>query len=270
MKAFHDYWTFSLIRGVLTLMAAVAVLVLPQATGSMLTLPLQLGLALACFALYSVLDGGATVLLAALLPAGVTGRHTVYVQAVAGMGTGVVIFLITLGLAPLQWAVWAAAGRAGIAAACQWLIAKDSQQPYGFATSYVSAAVLAMAAVMLPLTVALEAASIALALTTYLGLYGANEVLLSGRLLLREGARDSASADGQQSVEPAKAQQTAAAAIPGSCEVCPAVALCSDASLAAQWEQVAHQRQPMLVRSVRLNSLQAAAEQRCEPLRRSA
>ncbi len=274
MKAFHQYWTFSSIRGVLNTMAAVAVLAVPLAAGAMLTLPFLLALAVDCFAVYSLLDAGVTVLLAKLLPEQATQRRMLYVQAAMGMVTGMVMFLITVGVMSLHWAIWVAAAQAAVAAVCEWMVASDTGQEHGGLTCYASAAVLAMGALTLPLAAGLGAASVALALSVYLGLYGTSEVAVAGRMLFLEYRQGHpaaiASTAWRDAMEQARVARPGPVALPGSCEACPAGPLCRDTSVAAHWGQVASQRQPLLVRSVRLAAMRAAAQADCAQLRETA
>jgi hypothetical protein len=273
MKAFRDYWTFTSIRGVMTLLAALASTFIPLAASSILEIPVLTGLAVACFATYCVLDTGAMLLLGKLFPAGMRGARTLYGQAAAGAAAAVLLFAAGYGVISLASVVWIAAAHAAAAAYAEMRVARDTHAQYGCLSCYATAIVLAASAGCLPFTHALNATGIALALSCYVGLYGLSDVALGGRMLFLEYR--SAHPTGLQSVawkaamdQPAIAQHAVAAVLgstPLACAVCaecPVDPLCNDLTLQGQVERLLMERQPSIVRSIRVTTLLNSTAQR--------
>ena len=102
MKSFQEYWTFSAIRGALTLGAAAIILAMPYVTASMLDIPFFLGLAVDCLAAYTILDAAWTILLTAELPASTppaaTHRARLYTLSIARAITGILLFFTVYGV----------------------------------------------------------------------------------------------------------------------------------------------------------------------------
>lgn len=262
MKPFHQYWTFSAIRGAMTLLASIAILTVPQATSSILSLPVLITLAIDCLATYSVLDGAVMVLLAKLLPARANHQNALYEQAFLAVSTGMLLYLLVYEALSMHWLMWIVAFQAGGAALFELAVARDTHRQYGCFSCYATSIVLGVAAIGLPFAAGLDASGMALALGTYVGLYGSSELLLGGRMLFLEYRSEHPAAldsevwrmDMRQSAADSllslAARKTCAL-----CATCPADALCHDDSLTGQMRRVLAERRPAIVLAARTDAL---------------
>src|ERR1700721_4646171 len=97
MKPFHQYWTFSTIRGAMTVFAALAIFAVPQGQAFIFNGPAVIGLAINCLATFSIFDGGAVILLANLLPARAINRKVLYGQALMAIFSGLLLYAVISG-----------------------------------------------------------------------------------------------------------------------------------------------------------------------------
>jgi hypothetical protein len=283
MRDFKDYWTFSAIRGAMTLVAAVAILALPQAASSMLSIPVLIALAIDCFAIYTVFDGAVMILLEKLLPGRARNRRVLYVQSGMGMLTGALLFVVTFGAIPVRWAIWAAAAQAAVAAVCEWIVARDTHAQYGCLSCYNTAILLGLSALLLPLSAGLEVTGMSLALAVYVGLYGSSELLLGARMLFLEYRAGHPASVASTAWRDDMDGVNAGAAAPAQsrvwiectareCAVCPAAITCADDTPAGQVARIMALPHPLIVRTVRAAAVLAmrTAVPGTEQLRRSA
>jgi hypothetical protein len=268
MKTFHEYWTFSAIRGAMTVLAAIAILAIPQATSSMLSLPVFVALAIDCLATYSIFDGAVMILLAKLLPARASNRKVLYGQAAGSVVIGILLYLVTYGALNLRWLLWIVVAQAGVAAMAELLVASDTHQQYGCLSCYATSLVLVFCAVALPFARTLDAVGMSFALASYVGLYGASELLLGGRMLFveyRSGHPASVASEAWRAemLKPAAPSLIALAdrKVCASCAACPADGLCHDDSLAGQVARVSAERRPAIVLTMRVHDLLKSAHQ---------
>lgn len=182
MKAFQEYWTFSAIRGALTLGAAAIILALPYATSSVLEIPFFLGLAVDCLAAYTILDAAWTILLTAELPSS-PSKSRLYGLAIARAITGILLFFAVYGVFGTGAMLVIAAVQAVLATLSEVTIARQTYRQYGCASCYTAALVMALAALALPLAGRFSLDTIALALAAYIGAYGLAEIASGGRML---------------------------------------------------------------------------------------
>ncbi len=267
MKAFHEYWTFSAIRGAMTMLACVAILVLPQATSSMLSIPVLITLAILCLATYSVFDAGVMILLAKLLPRRATHKGALYGQAFLAVAAGSLLYLVAYDQIDLRWLMALAASQAAVAAVFEFIVARDTHRQYQCLSCYATSIVLAAAAVGLPFATGLDANQLALALAGYIGLYGSAQFLVGARMLFTEYRQQHPAAQSSDAWRAAMSQPAVAVPRPlvvasasaqahgHDCTLCPADALCHDASFRGQMAAIASDRQPAIVRSMRIASL---------------
>ena len=185
MKAFHSYWSFSAIRGVLTVIVSVGIFGLPYFAHALMTIPVMLGLAIDVLAVYAMLEGGALVLLGTSMPAKLGGHKTRYVEAAASVGIGSVLFLMAHGEFS-EYVMWVVAAQAAIAAIAEYSVARQTYREYTCLSCYATALVLAACAVTLPFAAAMSLDNQLLVLSTYVGLYGTTQVLLGVRMLFLE------------------------------------------------------------------------------------
>ena len=185
MKAFHSYWSFSAIRGALTLIVSVGIFGLPYFAHALVTIPVMLGLAIDVLAVYAMLEGGALVLLGASMPSSSLGRKTRYMQAAFSVAIGGVLFLMAHGEFS-QYLMWVVAAQAAIAAIAEYSAARQTYREYHCLSCYAAAFLLVACAVALPLAGRMSLDNQLFVLSTYVGLYGTTQLLLGARMLFLE------------------------------------------------------------------------------------
>lgn len=270
MKPFHQYWTFSAIRGVITVFAAVAILSIPQAAASMLTIPVLVVLAVDCLAAYSFFDAAIMVLLGKLLPVRAMNLKALYAQAFMAASTGALLFMVVYGTINLRWLMWIVASQAALAGLAELVIARDTHREYGCLSCYSTVFVLAIAAMSLPFAGGLSTTNTSLALASYIGAYGASELLLGARMLFLEYRSEHPATPLSEAwrMEMFRPPFVALLSVEAcrladamTCKTCPAAPLCLDSSLAAQLAGVTAQHAPAIVRSVQIGTILVTAAQ---------
>jgi hypothetical protein len=270
MKNFHEYWSFTAVRGVFALFAAAAIVAVPRAVASLFVLPILLGFAIALFALYTFFDTAVTLLLSTLLPDAAAGRRAYYPQIAFAAVVTTLLFLTGYHVLSLRWLVWLAAAQAIITAVAEFLIARTTHKQYGCLSCYSTTIVLAISAIALPFAGFLGTTGIALALAAYLAAFGLSEFLLGTRMLFVQfqavhpaPAFDMSWRDAmtlQPAFQLAAVVQTSIpAAAPCSptltCDECPADLVCRDNSLSTQVATLLSTRQAGIVNSIRAATL---------------
>jgi hypothetical protein len=260
MKNFHEYWSFTAIRGIFAFFAAVAIVALPRAVASLFNLPVLLGFAIALFALYTFFDMAVTTLLSRLLPDTAAGRRAYYPQIAFAAVVTALLFLTGYHMLSYQWLVGLAAAQAAVAAVAEFLVARSTHKEYGCLSCYSTAIALAFSALALPFAGLLGTTDLALALAAYLALFGASEFSLGGRMLFLEFRAGHPAA---QFLDPSwRAEMTRQPAAPIApcapsltCDECPADPVCRDNSLTAQIATLLANRQPSIVNTIRAATL---------------
>ncbi len=276
MKNFHEYWSFTAVRGIFALFAAVAIVALPRAVASLFVLPVLLGFAIALFALFVFFDTAVTVLLSRLLPDAAASRRAYSPQIGFAAVATTLLFLTGYHVLPLAWLAWLAAAQAAVTAAAEFTIAGSTHKQYGCLSCYTTTIALAVSAVALPFAGLLSPTDLALALAAYLGLFGLSEFSLGARMLFLQYRAEHPAADFlDESWRAFMTNQTGDAAqvallpmpVPGlasadaycaatlTCEACPADPVCRDNSLEVQIATVLSARQPSIVNSIRAATL---------------
>jgi hypothetical protein len=270
MKNFHEYWSFTAVRGVFALFAAAAIVALPRAVASLFALPVLLGFAIALFALYIFFDTAVTVLLSTLLPDAAAGRRAYAPQIAFATVATTLLFLTGYGVLSLAWLVWLAAAQAGVTAVAEFLVARGTHKEYGCLSCYTTTIALAVSTLALPFAGLLDSTGIALALAAYTGLFGLSEFALGARMLfiqyraehpapkfLDESWRASMSSPRtlqlEDSLSLAGVASTCAPTL--TCDQCPADPVCRDNSLATQIATLLSAPQPGIVNSIRAATL---------------
>lgn len=185
MKAFHTYWSFTAIRGALTLIVSVGIFGLPYFANALVTIPVTLGLAIDVLAVYAMLDAGALVLLGTSMPANFKGHNARYVEAAASVAIGSALFLLTHGEFS-QYLMLIVAAHATFTALAEFAAARQTNRQYRCLSCYAGFLVMASCAIALPFASALTLDNQLFALSTYVGLYGATQLALGVRMLFLE------------------------------------------------------------------------------------
>jgi hypothetical protein len=262
MKPFHQYWTFSAIRGAMTVFASLAIFAVPQGLAFIFNAPVVVGLAINCLATFSIFDGGVMILLANLLPARATNRKMLYGQALMAISSGLLLYAVIGGVVGLHWLMWIAALQAALAAFAELMVARDTHQQYGCLSCYTTSMVLGFSALALPFAGGLNATGMSIALASYIGLYGTSELVLGGRMLFLEyrsthPAVRASEAWRIEMLNPAAVPLLSPAERNASvtCADCPANTLCHDDSTRGQVARIMVERCPAIVRTMRVEAL---------------
>jgi len=185
MKAFHSYWSFTAIRGALTLIVSVGILGLPYFAHALMTIPVVLALAIDVLAVYAMLDAGALFLIGTATPSKGSGRDARFVQAGGSVVIGAALYILTHGEFS-QFLMLIVAAHATACALAEFFAARQTHRQYRSILCYASFVVLAACAITLPFASLLSVADQLFVLSTYVGLYGATQLVLGARMLFLE------------------------------------------------------------------------------------
>ncbi len=257
MKAFQEYWTFSAIRGALTLVVAAGIVILPQAAAAIVTIPVMAALAIDVLAVYCLLDAGAVFLLATVMPSQVRSRRLLYAQVGGSIVLGATLYFFTYGAIAPKFLMLCLSVAAGLAAVIEFNVARDTHTEYGCLSCYSTALALAACASVLPFAGSLDAAGTSLALAGFAAVYGSSQLMLAARMLFLEYRAGHPAAKMSMVWKMLMQQAPPAPQAPActSCDECPAGSVCRDDSPETQLVSVMQSRQPSIVRSVRAYSL---------------
>ena len=186
MKSFHEYWTFSAIRGALTVLAAMFIFFGPQGLAFVFKGPLLAGVAITFLATFSIFDGGVMILLSHLLPARAVNRKAFYAQAIMTVFFGLLLYMVVGSAVNMRWLMWIVAAQAAFAAFSELRVARDTHQQYGCLSCYATPIALGVCAALLPFASKLDPLGMTIALSSYAALRGGSELVLGGRMLFLE------------------------------------------------------------------------------------
>jgi hypothetical protein len=266
MKSFREYWTFSAIRGVLTIVVAAGMVGLPLLATGIFPMPMLLGLTVDVMAAYFLMDCGAMVLLALELPKAAKHRKVLYAQAAASMAVGGLLYAMVGARIDMRWLGVLVALQASVAAASEWIVGMDTHKEYHCLSCYASAIALTVCAASLPALRLLNNEQTALVLAGYVGLFGATQAAVGARMLFKEYRAShpatQLSMSWQQLMDRMPAEKAVSRKVcpnGGVCSACAAEAQCFDFSMEGQLAQVQASRAPAIVRTVRAASVTQGA-----------
>lgn len=186
METYTKYWVATLIRGIVAILAGMAVLVLPQAINLVFLLPFAILISMMCLAAYGTVDSLIVLITSFLIPHHKAGRTALRLQGILGAVSGALLFFLVYDRAQLKWFLYLAAFQALGAAITELTVARGTSAHHGSRWCFGSAAVAAISAVALLFGGNLEPQNIALLLFGYLGIFGFTLCLLSARMLFAE------------------------------------------------------------------------------------
>ena len=268
MKSFREYWTFSAIRGVLTMVVAGGMIGMPMLATGILPFPVLLGLTVDVLAAYILLDCGAMILLAVLLPRAAKGRDVLFAQTAGTLIIGGLLYAMVGERIDLRWLGALMAVQAAIAAAAEWIVARDTHQEYNCLSCYATAITLTVCAAGLPFLRVMDGQQTVVVLAAYVGLFGASQTAVGARMLFKEYRAGHPATELSMSwqklmdrIPTAPRLQVAHTECAGemACQACAAEAQCFDFSLQGQLTQVRAAREPQIVRTVRAMGVVQAA-----------
>lgn len=189
METYTKYWVASMARGIIALLAGLAVLVLPQMISLVFLLPFAILLSMLCLAAYGAVDSLLLFLSSFLVPHHQAGRFALRVQGVLGAACGILLFFFVYDRAQLPWFLYLAAFQAAGIAVTEFVVARGTSIRHGSRWCFASGYIAALSAIGLLLGRNMTSESIAWLLFSYLGILGFTLTLLSARMLFAEHGR---------------------------------------------------------------------------------
>lgn len=183
MKPSKQFWEFFAIRGALTILASMFIFALPKATMFMLPVPWLFGLAIDCYATYSIFDAAVMVLLAEQFPQSAPRRKAAYVQAALRASVGALLYLSVYGVFNLHWSLWLVSIQAIAVAVVEMGAAQAASSQWRSKIGYITPLVLLLSSISLPFVYGLSPMMASFALASYVGLYGLSQFLVGARML---------------------------------------------------------------------------------------
>jgi hypothetical protein len=257
MKSFREYWTFLSIRGALTILASICVVAIPFATSAIMSLPILAVLTINVVATYLAIDAATTILLRFELPVTARHRNLLYTKTALNLVTAATLYLIVYGALPVSFAAWIVAENALLTACLEWYLARDTNRLYRDPACFALFGAALLGGMAFPFTTGLNAGDLSFALAGWVGLYGAAQVALGGRMLFVEYRAEHPAAAFDYSWREAMdvVRTPVAVSIPdcGTCAACPAEVLCKDDSVRGQIASVMASREPLIVRASQIS-----------------
>ena len=194
MNRYENFWIATIFRGVLAILLASAILVVPDMARTLLLLPFAIAFAVLSLAAYGVADSilvFVTSFFASLRPARVGLR----LQSAVGVILGVLFFSILFDKLQLHWFLYLIALQAFAAAYSEFLVARHTSRRHGSRWSYAAAGdalvcAVGYASVAAFATDNLTERQIAFFVYAYLGVFGIAQVLMAARMLHIERQAD--------------------------------------------------------------------------------
>ena len=186
METYTKYWATSLVRGMIAILAGLAVLVLPSMITLVFLVPFAILISMLCLAVYGVVDSVIVLVTSLIVSHDHAGRLALRVQGIGGAVFGVLLFFLVYDRAQLEWFVYLAALQALGAATTEFAIARHTSIHHGSRWCYASATVAILSAVGLVFGRGLEPQEIAWLVFGYLGVFGFSLTVLSARMLFAE------------------------------------------------------------------------------------
>jgi uncharacterized membrane protein HdeD (DUF308 family) len=187
VKPYSQYWTTSLVRGVLAIVAGTGVLFFPEMASTILLRPFGVVVTMLCLAAYGVVDSAAVIASSFMIPRDQPGRVALRLQGFAGATIGILLFALVYDRINLQWFVYIAGLQAFATAFAEFVVARGTSKHHGARWCYASSAIAALSGlVLLMLGPISSPREVTWLLFAYLGVFGFNLSGLSARMLFAE------------------------------------------------------------------------------------
>jgi hypothetical protein len=186
MKAYSEYWTATMMRGLLAITASTAVLVIPEMASTILLRPFAIVISIICLAAYGTIDSAIVFTASFMIPRQQPGKLALRIQGLCGAVIGVVLFALVSDRVSLHWFLYLAAIQAAGVAAAEFVVAKGTSARHGAKWCFASAGIAAISAIALLLGRNLDPRELAWLIYGYLGVFGFNLFGLSARMLFAE------------------------------------------------------------------------------------
>ena len=186
MRTYSQYWTATLVRGLLGILAATGILFLPGLSAMILLRPIGVVAAVLCLAAYGIVDSAVVFATSFMVRPGRPGRVPLALQGLSGAVIGVLLFALVYDRIDLQWFVYLAAFQAAATAVVEFVVAQGTERRHGAMWAYTSSAIAAVSAVALLLGRNGDPSELCWLLFAYLGVFGFNLFALASRMLFAE------------------------------------------------------------------------------------
>ena len=186
MKTYSEYWTATLVRGIVAVVAGTGVLFLPEMASTILLRPFGVVIAILCLAAYGVVDSAIVLATSFMIRHDQPGRVALRIQGLAGATIGLLLFALVYNRIDLQWFIYLAALHAASAALVEFIVARETSRHHGALWCYAASGIAALSAIALLLGRDGGPHQLTWLLFAYLGVFGFNLVILSARMLFAE------------------------------------------------------------------------------------
>jgi uncharacterized membrane protein HdeD (DUF308 family) len=188
MKSYSEYWTATLVRGVVAIIAGTGVIFLPEMASTILLRPFGVVIAILCLAAYGIVDSAIVLATSFMIRPGQPGRVAMRLQGLAGATIGILLFALVYNRIDLDWFIYLAALHALCAAAVEFIVAQGTAKHHAANWCYGSSAIAALSAVALLLGRNGGPRELTWLLFAYLCVFGFNLAALAARMLFAERA----------------------------------------------------------------------------------
>ena len=188
MKTYSEYWTATLVRGIVAIVAGTGVLFLPEMASTILLRPFGVVIAILCLAAYGVVDSAIVLATSFMIRHDQPGRVALRIQGLAGATIGILLFALVYNRIDLQWFIYLAALHALSAAMVEFVVAKETSKHHGANWCYAASAIAAVSAFALVVGRNGGPRELTWLLFAYLGVFGFNLFALASRMLFAERA----------------------------------------------------------------------------------
>ena len=143
MRNYIHFWTATLIRGALALLAGSAIVLVPDMSTTVLFLPFAIAITILCIAGYVILDS-AIVFFTSFLVSSERARIAIRLQGTAGTVAGALFLSIFYDRVRLEWFLYPVALQAFCAACSEFVVARHVSLRHGSRWNYATAAIALM------------------------------------------------------------------------------------------------------------------------------
>ena len=186
METYQMYWTASLMRGIVAIIAGIAVFLLPQMITLVFLFPFAILLSMLCLAAYGTVDSAIVLGSSFLVPSRGPNQAALLVEGACGVVCGGLLFFLVYDRAQLPWFLYLAAFQAASVAITELVIARSTSVHDGSRWCFGSASIAAVSSIGLLLSRNLGPENVAWVLFVYLSVFGFNLTILSARMLFSE------------------------------------------------------------------------------------
>jgi len=186
LKSYTEYWAAMMVRGVLAIVAAMAVLVIPQMASTILLRPFAVVMSICVLGAYGTMDSAIVLVSSFMIPRCRPGRWALQVQGLAGAVIGALLFSLVFKGVDLHLFVYLAALHAAGLAISEFIVARGTSVHHGEGWCYASAGIAAVSVVALLCGRNLEPRQLAWLIYGYLGVFGFNLFAVAARMLFAE------------------------------------------------------------------------------------